>query len=88
MLELVRLILSIADFRRDALARALRAGAEYMKITIGQMFQPIRVAVGHGKTADALCETLTVLGRDTCLKRIDQAIAAKRGPVGWSSTES
>ncbi len=42
------------------------------------MFQPIRVAVCGRKNAPPLFETLEVLGRDACLKRIDQAIAKLR----------
>ena len=38
------------------------------------MFQPIRVAVCGRKNAPPLFETLEVLGRETCLKRIEQAI--------------
>ena len=49
-----------------------------MKIKTGQMFQPIRVAVCGRKNAPPLFETLEVLGRDTCLKRIDRAIAKLR----------
>ena len=37
------------------------------------MFQPIRVAVCGRKNAPPLFETLEVLGRETCLERIDQA---------------
>ena len=39
------------------------------------MFQPIRVAVCGRKNAPPLFETLEVLGRETCLDRIDRAIA-------------
>jgi glutamyl-tRNA synthetase len=45
-----------------------------MKIKTGQMFQPIRVAVCGRKNAPPLFETLEVLGRETCLARIDRAI--------------
>ena len=38
------------------------------------MFLPIRVAVCGRKTAPPLFETLEVLGRETCLKRIEQAL--------------
>ncbi len=38
------------------------------------MFQPIRVAVCGRKNAPPLFETLEVLGRETCLKRIDRAM--------------
>jgi glutamyl-tRNA synthetase len=45
-----------------------------MKIKPGQMFQPIRVAVCGRKVAPPLFETLVVLGRETTLKRVIQAI--------------
>jgi len=38
------------------------------------MFQPIRVAVCGRKNAPPLFETLQVLGKETTLKRIEQAI--------------
>jgi len=67
-------ILSTADFNHHALDAALRAGAQDLKIKPGQMFQPIRVAVCGRKNAPPLFETLEVLGRAVCLKRIAQAI--------------
>ena len=42
-----------------------------LKIKTGQMFQPIRVAVCGRKDAPPLFETLEVLGRETCLQRIE-----------------
>jgi glutamyl-tRNA synthetase len=74
VLSQARQILETADFRHDALDPALRAGAQAMKIKTGQMFQPIRVAVCGRKNAPPLFETLEVLGRETCLARIDRAI--------------
>ena len=55
-------------------AALLRAAAEGLGIKAGQMFEPIRVAVCGRKTAPPLFGTLEVLGRETCLKRIDRAI--------------
>jgi glutamyl-tRNA synthetase len=69
-----RKILSTVDFTHDPLDAALRAGAAELKIKAGQMFQPIRVAVCGRKEAPPLFETLEVLGRETCLKRIDRAL--------------
>jgi glutamyl-tRNA synthetase len=74
VLEAAREILATAEFSHDALDAALRAGAEKMKIKPGQMFQPIRVAVCGRKVAPPLFETLVVLGRETALKRVIQAI--------------
>jgi glutamyl-tRNA synthetase len=38
------------------------------------MFQPIRVAVCGRKNAPPLFETLEVLGKETALRRIEQAV--------------
>ncbi len=65
---------TIPDFTHQSLDAALRAAAQEMKVKTGQMFQPIRVAVCGRKNAPPLFETLEVLGRETCLKRIGQAL--------------
>jgi glutamyl-tRNA synthetase len=74
-LEEARTILASAEFTHNGLDAALRAGAGRLKIKTGQMFQPIRVAVCGRKIAPPLFETLEVLGREKCLKRIDAALA-------------
>ncbi len=79
-LERARTILAGVDFTHDALDSALRAAAGDLKIKAGQMFQPIRVAVCGRKAAPPLFETLEVLGRATCLKRIDRALELIRIP--------
>jgi glutamyl-tRNA synthetase len=76
-----REILQTAEFHHDSLDAALRAGAESMRIKTGQMFQPIRVAVCGRKVAPPLFETLVVLGRETCLHRIDRALELLGQPV-------
>src|SRR6201997_288179 len=67
-------ILSQTEFKHDPLDQALRAAAQEMGLKAGQMFQPIRVAVCGRKNAPPLFETLEVLGRETALVRIEQAI--------------
>ena len=67
-------ILETAEFEHDALEAALKNGAEGLKIKTGQMYLPIRVAVCGRKVAPPLFATLTVLGRETTLHRIDRAI--------------
>jgi glutamyl-tRNA synthetase len=63
-----------AEFSHDGLESALRAAAQPLGVKAGQMFEPIRVAVCGRKTAPPLFGTLEVLGRETCLKRIQLAI--------------
>lgn len=66
--------LAAVDFERTALETALRDAATALGIKTGQMFQPVRVAVCGRKAAPPLFETLEVLGKQLCLKRIGQAI--------------
>jgi glutamyl-tRNA synthetase len=74
VLERAREVLPISEFGHQGLEEALRAAAGSLGLKAGQMFQPIRVAVCGRKNAPPLFETLVVLGRDKCLKRIEQAI--------------
>jgi len=77
-LERARAVLGEVDFRKEAIEAALRAEAARLGIKTGQMFQPIRVAVCGRKAAPPLFETLEVLGRTKCLRRIEEAIAKLR----------
>ena len=77
-LERARTVLETAEFSHAGLDAVLRAEAVSLGIKAGQMFQPIRVAVCGRKVAPPLFETLEVLGRETSLERIDQAIEMLR----------
>jgi glutamyl-tRNA synthetase len=68
-------VLPNVEFKHDPLDQALRAAALELGVKAGQMFQPIRVAVCGRKNAPPLFETLEVLGKETTLARIDQAIS-------------
>jgi glutamyl-tRNA synthetase len=67
-------VLSNTNFTRQELEEALRNAAQQAGMKAGPFFSPIRVAVTGRKNAPPLFETLEVLGRDTTLARIDQAI--------------
>src|SRR5579864_1486658 len=67
-------VLAQTEFKHDPLDQALRSAAQELGIKAGQMFQPIRVAVCGRKNAPPLFQTLEVLGRETTLARIRQAI--------------
>jgi glutamyl-tRNA synthetase len=75
VLEKAKVVLANVEFKHDPLDQALRADAQELGIKAGQMFQPIRVAVCGRKNAPPLFETLEVLGRETTLARIEQAIS-------------
>jgi glutamyl-tRNA synthetase len=74
VLQRAQEVLANVEFKHDPLDQSLRAAAQELGIKAGQMFQPIRVAVCGRKNAPPLFETLEVLGRETTLMRIEQAI--------------
>jgi glutamyl-tRNA synthetase len=74
VLEKASEVLANAEFKHDPLDQALRAAAQELGVKAGQMFQPIRVAVCGRKNAPPLFETLEVLGKETTLNRIRQAL--------------
>ena len=78
VLQRAKEVLASAEFKHDPLDQSLRAAAQELGIKAGQMFQPIRVAVCGRKNAPPLFETLEVLGRETTLARIEQAISRIR----------
>lgn len=74
VLQRAKAVLAGVEFKHDPLDQSLRAAAQELGVKAGQMFQPIRVAVCGRKNAPPLFETLEVLGRETTLARIEQAI--------------
>jgi len=74
VLERAREILPGTEFNHQGLEETLRAAASSLGIKAGQMFQPIRVAVCGRKNAPPLFETMAVLGKATCLKRVEEAM--------------
>jgi glutamyl-tRNA synthetase len=74
VLEKAQAVLPNVEFKHDPLDHALRAAAQELGVKAGQMFQPIRVAVCGRKNAPGLFETLEVLGKQTTLARVEQAI--------------
>jgi glutamyl-tRNA synthetase len=62
-----------SEFDPETLERLLRALADSMGLSAGKVIQPARVAV-TGKTASpGIFETLSLLGRDRVLRRIESA---------------
>ena len=70
-----RRLLAETPFDHASLEAALREAAGRLSLKAGPMFQPIRVAVCGRKNAPPLFETMEVLGRELCLRRIGQAMA-------------
>jgi len=67
--------LSNIDFEHDMLESTLRALAEELGLKAGPLFTPIRIACTGRTASPGLFETMTVLGKEQCLKRIETAIS-------------
>jgi glutamyl-tRNA synthetase len=66
---------SLESFNRDVLEDTLRHLADDLGIKAGQLFNVLRVATTARDAAPPLFETMAVLGKERCLKRIRVAIS-------------
>jgi glutamyl-tRNA synthetase len=64
----------LPEFDVASLEEMLRPLAVELELKTGQLFGALRIAVTGQKAAPPLFETMAVLGRDTCLARIDSAL--------------
>jgi glutamyl-tRNA synthetase len=64
---------SLADFNIDSLENLLRLLAAELGLKAGQLFGTLRVATTGKTVAPPLFQTMEVLGKDRCLKRIGSA---------------
>ena len=69
----------IEEFNHGSLEAELRPLAEELGLKTGQLFGTLRVAVTGRTVAPPLFETMSVLGRELCLKRIEIALGKLRG---------
>ena len=70
---------SLVEFDADSLENLLRPLADELGLKTGQLFGTLRVATTGKSVAPPLFQTMEVLGRDKCLKRIDSALDVLKG---------
>jgi len=70
---------ALENFSTDLLETTLRHLAEELGIKAGQLFNPLRVATTARDAAPPLFETMAVLGKERCLKRIRAALVKLGG---------
>ena len=68
-----RVLSDCRDFRPETLEAALREFAEAAGLSLGKVVQPLRVAVTGRTASPGIFETLSLLGRDVSLERIERA---------------
>ncbi len=78
--ESKRVIEGLPAFDAESLESALRALAAELNLKPGQLFTPLRNAVSNKPVTPPLFGTMSVLGRDVTVERIDRAIAALQSP--------
>jgi nondiscriminating glutamyl-tRNA synthetase len=73
LVGLHRVLSGCADFRPETLESAIRRYAEEKGLSLGKIAQPLRVALTGRTASPGIFETLSLLGKDIALSRIQQA---------------
>jgi glutamyl-tRNA synthetase len=69
---------SVEPFTQERVEGALRELVERLGLKPGRVFQPVRVAIAGTTVSPGIFESVTVLGRDETLARIDRALERGR----------
>lgn len=73
------LIADMPDFNAEALEARYRELADELSIKTSPLFHGTRVALTGRTVGASLFDTMELLGRETCLRRLDRAIQRARG---------
>ena len=65
---------ALSEFSHEAMEELLRDLVQRLGWKAGALFMIVRVAVTGSTATPPLFETMEVLGRETCLRRLDFAI--------------
>ncbi len=68
-------LVELDGFDAETLEAMLRPLADELELKAGQLFGALRTAVTGQTATPPLFDTMAILGRETCLARIDQALA-------------
>jgi glutamyl-tRNA synthetase len=66
---------SVDPFDEAGVEQALRGLAERLELKPGALFQPVRVAITGRTVSAGIFESLSLLGREESLRRVDMALA-------------
>jgi glutamyl-tRNA synthetase len=70
------------SFSVDGVESALRGVVERLDVKPGKVFQPVRVAIAGTTVSPGIFESVSTLGRDETLRRIDRALEMARERCG------
>ena len=75
----LRQVLANCDFQADALEAAINEYCQAKELGMGQVAQPIRVALAGKTLSPQITDTLMILGREKTLARIDRCLQLPQG---------
>ena len=64
----------LPDFSAGVLETVVRSAAERLTVGTGKLIHPLRLAVSGTGKGPGLFEMMQLLGKETCLRRIERAI--------------
>ncbi len=74
LIELKKGLASLSEFSVSEIENVFKAIIEKHKIKLGNLAQPVRVAMTGGTASPGIFEVLGIVGREKTLKRLDKAI--------------
>lgn len=74
LIELKDNLTSISDFSAQKLEKVFKAIIEKHNIKLGDLAQPVRVAITGGTESPGIFEVLEIVGKEKTLKRLEKAI--------------
>ncbi len=69
------IIAEVEPYSSEAIEAAMRKAAEDMQVKLGKFLQPVRIAVSGKMVTPGMFETLSVLGREESLRRIEHVLS-------------
>ncbi len=82
VLEQISLALrSLSDWTGESLRNAFSQVGEALHLKLGELAQPVRVAITGRTVSPGIFEVLLLAGRDVSLARIDEAVRLSQEPV-------
>jgi glutamyl-tRNA synthetase len=79
LIELRESLAGLSDFSHAELEKVFRAITERRGIKLGNLAQPVRVAITGGTESPGIFEVLEIVGREKTLSRLDRAIRTIEG---------
>lgn len=72
--ELMKDLALLGPFTHEEIERIVRATAERLGVGAGKLIHPLRLALTGVSAGPGLFELMTVLGKETCLRRVERAV--------------